>query len=121
MVYDIPAVLAYFFNISYNNVYPSYRVLCPYHNDNNPSCVVRLNGDFKCYSCLASGDIWSLIATLAMCSKWDTLALLYPFIGVPGSLDTAHIQEQIIQDQETKIQAVNANIAMLYQIVVNDI
>ena len=36
-----------------------HRCLCPFHDDHTPSMTFR-NGKFKCWSCGASGDVFTL-------------------------------------------------------------
>ena len=39
-----------------------YSLLCPFHDDNNPSCVVYKDGfKYLCYACGATGDVYDYL------------------------------------------------------------
>lgn len=39
----------------------NYTCLCPFHNEKTPSFYIYPNGNFKCFGCSESGDIFSFI------------------------------------------------------------
>ncbi|GHV02277.1 hypothetical protein FACS189485_02270 [Spirochaetia bacterium] len=63
-------------------------ILCPFHEDNSPSCMVY-DDHFHCFACRAHGDIYDMAAEL---------------LGVP--CDKEHFRE-IAQDIESTLGIVN--------------
>jgi DNA primase len=39
-----------------------YKLLCPFHDDNNPSCVVYKDSEYyQCYACGEKGDVFNYL------------------------------------------------------------
>jgi len=52
-------------NIKYINIGDSYRICCPFHKEDTPSCFI--SGEkkvFHCFGCNASGDLIKLISKI---------------------------------------------------------
>lgn len=41
------------------------KILCPFHGERNPSCVIFPDGGFKCFSCGAHGNTVDFVAQLS--------------------------------------------------------
>jgi DNA primase len=39
-----------------------YKLLCPFHDDNNPSCVIYKDSEYyQCYACGEKGDVYNYL------------------------------------------------------------
>lgn len=61
----------------------SEKVLCPFHEDVNPSLNVFPNGRFKCYVCGESGDVISYVSRLQGVTIMEAAILLADELGIP--------------------------------------
>ncbi|MBQ7136423.1 MAG: DNA primase [Bacilli bacterium] len=67
--------------------------VCPFHNDTNPSMSVSRDKQiYKCFSCGASGNIFTFIRDYEHMDMKDVLELLAPRAGV--TLNTTNIQRK---------------------------
>ena len=61
----------------------SYRGLCPFHADRNPSfSVSRAKGVYKCFSCGASGGIVSFLMNLEKMTYTEAIRYLGKKYGI---------------------------------------
>lgn len=59
-IYEVAVALGYELTSPGHSRYA--KILCPFHDDNNPSCVLWKDiNAYKCYSCGAKGDIKKFI------------------------------------------------------------
>jgi len=67
--------------------------VCPFHNDTNPSMSVSRDKQiYKCFSCGASGNIFTFVRDYEHMDMKDVLELLAPRAGV--TLNTTNIQRK---------------------------
>lgn len=62
------------------------KILCPFHNDNNPSCQIYYKtNSFYCFSCGKGGDIFTLVMGLDNCTFSEAFQKLGgTYIGQKG-------------------------------------
>lgn len=62
----------WYYNLIYDTVTPDHKIVCPFHDDVNPSMIVNLDRNaWYCFGCQESGD--ALKFTLMMESKYNGL------------------------------------------------
>ncbi|PIJ60922.1 DNA primase [Mesotoga sp. H07.pep.5.3] len=68
----------------------SYRGLCPFHNDNDPSFYVHpQRGFFHCFGCGEKGDVISFYQKIENLSFAEAVKRLADYAGIPIQVDTA--------------------------------
>lgn len=71
-----------------------YNIICPFHNDSNPSCGINLNEQvFKCFGCGAKGDLISLIAGFLKVSRNAFLKLTGKRSGTDAVIDPVSVEK----------------------------
>jgi DNA primase len=74
-------VLLYYSLIPDNNK-SEYKVVCPFHDDENPSMKVNLNeGSYYCFGCEASGDCLTFIEHLNNMDSFEAVKKLFKIIN----------------------------------------
>jgi DNA primase len=94
----------------------SYNLLCPFHEDHNPSLnfnfVKRQDGVFYCHSCKAHGDIFELLAKYEQCGVVWSAVLIAELLKGEGSAAT---NEQSISRDDYDIQQIRKKAFNFYQ------
>ncbi|MDD3681810.1 MULTISPECIES: DNA primase [unclassified Mesotoga] len=68
----------------------SYRGLCPFHSDNDPSFYVHpQRGFFHCFGCGEKGDIITFYQKIENLSFSEAVKRLADYAGIPVEVDTA--------------------------------
>ncbi|HCO70116.1 MAG TPA: DNA primase, partial [Mesotoga infera] len=68
----------------------SYRGLCPFHSDNDPSFYVHpQRGFFHCFGCGEKGDIITFYQKIENLSFSEAVKRLADYAGIPIEVDTA--------------------------------
>src|SRR5207248_10386114 len=63
---------------------PSYKGLCPFHNEKTPSFTVHSTHQFyKCFGCDAKGDVLKFVMEIERVSFFEALKLLAERNGIP--------------------------------------
>ena len=76
------------------------KILCPWHQDKNPSCSISMRGDgtlsVKCFSCNKGGDVLHLIQVLRGIEEWaDVEKEATRIAGLPDSTTTKQSRPQL--------------------------
>ena len=89
--------------IEYQRVGPELKILCPSHDERNPSCGINEEtGYWHCFSCGVGGDFADLVAVVLEKERGEALDLLSP-----GSI------EAIITSVRSKLESIRRRDAAL--------
>lgn len=69
----------------------TYKIVCPFHNDKNPSMIVDLNaGTYYCFGCTEHGNAYDFVKKLN--SDYDDITCLKHYFNILKSKETEHIK-----------------------------
>lgn len=82
------------------------RIICPFHNDTKPSCVVY-PGDkgFYCYACNTGGSVLDFVGKLLGLNYFEAAARLDADFGL--GIDSAPVNEQALQQWRQQVEEKN--------------
>ncbi|MDQ6759981.1 MAG: DNA primase [Acidobacteriota bacterium] len=81
---DIVKVVGEYVRLKKAGGSPSYKGLCPFHNEKSPSFSVHSTHQFyKCFGCGAGGDVLKFVMEMERVSFFDALKMLAERNGIP--------------------------------------
>lgn len=81
---DIVKVVGEYVRLKKAGASPSYKGLCPFHNEKTPSFSVHSTHQFyKCFGCDSKGDVLKFIMEIERVSFFEALKLLAERNGIP--------------------------------------
>ena len=90
-----------------------YKILCPFHDDKNPSLSVNdEKGLYYCYSCKAGGNLITFIKEFKNYSSQEAIKEIENFFNVKISVSNYNIPDD--SNKKNKLFSVNTLIAELY-------
>src|SRR5438270_13094299 len=81
---DIVKVVGEYVRLKKAGGSPSYKGLCPFHNEKTPSFTVHSTHQFyKCFGCDAKGDVLKFVMEIERVSFFEALKILAERNGIP--------------------------------------
>lgn len=113
-----------FYELDYINTAPNrYKILCPFHNDHDPSLVIYVHENhrqesFYCYACNIGGDPFFFIRQMEgeFQQAWTVLCLINKIEG-SGELDQLNkiLRVSSSREEVRSINRINIQISLMYK------
>jgi DNA primase catalytic core len=86
----------------------SYLCLCPFHDDNNPSCSISDDkGLFYCFSCATSGDIFGFVQKFESCNFHEAAQHIIRIMNLDIIVDGTSRESGLYNQQKRIEQALS--------------